>query len=88
MPAQGAWGFWYIPGSKSFHVAWTGVVEFLAGFWLAIGAISKLAFGISISDAFQLGSGLLLVIHFIEIFIRICDCCFCSITSEVRAFFF
>jgi hypothetical protein len=49
MPAQGAWGFWYIPGSKSFHVAWTGVVEFLAGFWLAIGAISKLAFGISIS---------------------------------------
>lgn len=58
MPAQGAWGFWYIPGSKSFHVAWTGVVEFLAGFWLAIGAISKLAFGISISDAFQLGSGL------------------------------
>jgi hypothetical protein len=88
MPAQGAWGFWYIPGSKSFHVAWTGVVEFLAGFWLAIGAISKLAFGISISDAFQLGSGLLITIHFIEILIWISDHCFCSITSEVRDYFF
>lgn len=57
MPAQGAWGFWYLPGSKSFHVAWTGVVEFLAGLWLTLGAVSKLIFGISLPDAFQLGSG-------------------------------
>ena len=57
MPAQGAWGFWYLPGSKGFHVAWTGAVEFLAGLWLTIGAVSTAIFGISLPDAFQLGSG-------------------------------
>ena len=57
MPAQGAWGVWYLPGSKEFHVAWTGVVEFLAGLWLTIGAVSTAIFGISLPDAFQLGTG-------------------------------
>lgn len=23
-PHQGAWGFWYLPGSDKFHVQWTG----------------------------------------------------------------
>ena len=27
MPTQGAWGLWYIPGSDSFHVNWTGIAE-------------------------------------------------------------
>ena len=59
MPAQGAWGVWYLPGSKEFHVAWTGVVEFLAGLWLIIGAASTAIFGISLPDAFQLGTGIM-----------------------------
>ena len=59
MPAQGAWGVWYLPGSKEFHVAWTGVVEFLAGLWLTIGAVSTAIFGISLPDAFQLGTGIM-----------------------------
>jgi uncharacterized membrane protein len=57
MPAQGSWGLWYLPGSKKFHVAWTGIVEFLAGLWLTIGASSDLLFGISLPDAFELGTG-------------------------------
>ena len=50
---------WYLPGSKEFHVAWTGVVEFLAGLWLIIGAASTAIFGISLPDAFQLGTGIM-----------------------------
>jgi uncharacterized membrane protein len=57
MPAQGSWGLWYLPGSKKFHVAWTGIAEFLAGLWLTIGASSNLLFGISLPDAFELGTG-------------------------------
>jgi uncharacterized membrane protein len=30
-PPQGTWGIWYIPGSPAFHVAWTGILEILAG---------------------------------------------------------
>ncbi|KAG2496589.1 hypothetical protein HYH03_005411 [Edaphochlamys debaryana] len=30
-PKQGAWGFWSLPGSPSFHVNWTGVAEILGG---------------------------------------------------------
>jgi uncharacterized membrane protein len=41
MPSQGAWGFWYLPGSKEFHVAWTGVVEFVAGLWLGLSTIGS-----------------------------------------------
>lgn len=42
MPAQGSWGFWYLPGSKEFHVLWTGVVELLAGAYLAAGSVDAL----------------------------------------------
>ena len=24
MPHRGAWGFWYLPGSPSFHIIWSG----------------------------------------------------------------
>lgn len=37
MPAKGAWGFWYLPGSKEFHVLWTGVAETLFGLGLTLG---------------------------------------------------
>ena len=36
-PSQGAWGFWYLPGSKEFHVKWTGVAEILGGVGLLVG---------------------------------------------------
>ena len=26
MPHHGAWGFWYLPGSPSFHIVWSGAV--------------------------------------------------------------
>eukprot|EP00933_Yihiella_yeosuensis_P035936 TRINITY_DN29620_c0_g1_i1.p1 TRINITY_DN29620_c0_g1~~TRINITY_DN29620_c0_g1_i1.p1 ORF type:complete len:296 (+),score=46.41 TRINITY_DN29620_c0_g1_i1:87-974(+) len=38
-PPQGTWGFWYLPGSASFHVAWTGVAEIAGGAGLFLGAI-------------------------------------------------
>mmetsp|Transcript_32479 Transcript_32479/g.77587 ORF Transcript_32479/g.77587 Transcript_32479/m.77587 type:complete len:269 (+) Transcript_32479:152-958(+) len=42
-PAIGSWGLWYVPGSPEFHVAWTGLVEFLGGVGLvASGARSIL----------------------------------------------
>lgn len=37
-PPQGTWGLWYLPGSASFHVAWTGVVEALCGGSLLVSA--------------------------------------------------
>ena len=30
-PPLGTWGFWPVPGSSDFHVAWTGVAEILGG---------------------------------------------------------
>lgn len=36
-PPIGTWGLWYLPGSASFHVAWTGIVEALGGIGLLIG---------------------------------------------------
>ena len=27
----GTWGFWYLPGSAAFHVAWTGSERFYLG---------------------------------------------------------
>ena len=30
-PPIGTWGFWFLPGSSSFHVAWTGVAELAGG---------------------------------------------------------
>lgn len=43
-PPQGTWGFWYLPGSPEFHVAWTGIAELSGGSGLLLsGAISALA---------------------------------------------
>ena len=39
MPHKGAWGFWNLPGSASFHVNWTGVAEILGGAGLIIGSL-------------------------------------------------
>jgi uncharacterized membrane protein len=36
---QGAWGFWYLPGSPSFHVNWTGVAEIAGGVGCTLGAL-------------------------------------------------
>jgi uncharacterized membrane protein len=38
-PAPASWGIWYLPGSKEFHVAWTGVAEILGGIGLFLGGI-------------------------------------------------
>jgi uncharacterized membrane protein len=38
-PPQGTWGLWYLPGSPEFHVAWTGVAEFLGGLGLVGGSL-------------------------------------------------
>lgn len=45
MPAWGAWGFWYLPGSKEFHVAWSGVAEFVLGLWLGLSTLANLFIG-------------------------------------------
>jgi len=37
-PPLGTWGIWYLPGSASFHVAWTGLVELLGGTGLLVAA--------------------------------------------------
>mmetsp|Transcript_28170 Transcript_28170/g.28456 ORF Transcript_28170/g.28456 Transcript_28170/m.28456 type:complete len:253 (+) Transcript_28170:34-792(+) len=42
MPAKGTWGFWYLPGSPFFHVAWTGVVEILGGLGYTVGEASRI----------------------------------------------
>lgn len=34
-PHEGAWGFWYLPGTPDFHVKWTGVAEILGGLGMA-----------------------------------------------------
>lgn len=38
-PPPGTWGIWYLPGSASFHVAWTGVAECLGGSGLLISGV-------------------------------------------------
>jgi uncharacterized membrane protein len=38
-PPQGTWGFWYLPGSPEFHVAWTGVAELSGGAGLLTGGL-------------------------------------------------
>jgi len=43
-PPLGTWGFWYLPGSAAFHVAWTGVAEICGGSGLLLGgALDALA---------------------------------------------
>lgn len=39
MPHLGCWGFWNVPGSKKFHVEWTGVAEITGGFGLMLGSL-------------------------------------------------
>lgn len=41
-PPLGTWGFWYLPGSSDFHVAWTGVAELLGGTGLLLGCLLAL----------------------------------------------
>lgn len=48
-PPPGTWGLWYLPGSASFHVAWTGVAECLGGAGLLAGGALD-ALGVSLGD--------------------------------------
>lgn len=41
MPAKGSWGVWYLAGSKFFHVAWTGIAEFVLGASLFLSYITS-----------------------------------------------
>jgi len=41
-PPTGTWGFWYLPGSASFHVTWTGVAEILGGLGLFLGGLGDI----------------------------------------------
>ena len=41
VPTKGAWGVWNIPGSRAFHVAWTGVAETVGGLGLLAGGLSN-----------------------------------------------
>lgn len=41
-PPPGTWGFWYLPGSATFHVAWTGIAEFLGGLGLLFGGVKNI----------------------------------------------
>ena len=43
MPRPGAWGFWNLPGSPSFHVNWTGVAELAGGAGVLLGAVPQIA---------------------------------------------
>eukprot|EP00899_Mesostigma_viride_P004021 jgi/Mesvir1/1361/Mv12282-RA.1 len=38
-PHRGAWGIFYLPGSPSFHVQWTGVAEVLGGVGVVLGGL-------------------------------------------------
>mmetsp|Transcript_20660 Transcript_20660/g.51311 ORF Transcript_20660/g.51311 Transcript_20660/m.51311 type:complete len:278 (-) Transcript_20660:169-1002(-) len=42
VPTKGSWGVWNIPGSKKFHVAWTGVAELAGGLGLLGGGLSSI----------------------------------------------
>lgn len=46
-PPQGTWGFWYLPGSAQFHVAWTGIGELCGGSGLLVGGLIE---AISVAD--------------------------------------
>jgi uncharacterized membrane protein len=41
-PPRGTWGFWYLPGTSTFHVFWTGIVEIACGLGLLLGGIMEL----------------------------------------------
>ena len=42
VPVWGAWGIWYVPGSRAFHVAWTGVAEVVGGLGLLVGGLERM----------------------------------------------
>ncbi|VEU35642.1 unnamed protein product [Pseudo-nitzschia multistriata] len=42
-PTRGAWGVWYLPGSRAFHVAWTGAAELAGGLGLLAAGVSSFA---------------------------------------------
>lgn len=60
-PSPGAWGFWYLPGSADFHVAWTGIAEFILGLGLIIGSILNVQFSNSSNLSSLSALGLLLL---------------------------
>lgn len=43
VPTKGSWGIWNLPGSKAFHVAWTGAAELTCGLGLLVAGISSFA---------------------------------------------
>lgn len=66
-PPWGTWGFWYLPGSAEFHVAWTGVAECLGGSSLLVGSLltqleieQEGFFGLPIGGLLTTGSALAL----------------------------
>mmetsp|Transcript_51187 Transcript_51187/g.57984 ORF Transcript_51187/g.57984 Transcript_51187/m.57984 type:complete len:313 (+) Transcript_51187:2-940(+) len=67
-PPQGTWGIWYLPGSKEFHVGWTGIVELLGGLGLLVGGISSIA-GISALEGFSLESNCATLLFLLTILI-------------------
>ena len=67
VPPAGTWGFWYLPGSAEFHVAWTGVAEILGGGGLLLGGALE-ALGLDVGGRAtplrQLSASALLVLAF------------------------
>ena len=61
MPAPGSWGFWYLPGSKRFHVLWTGIVEIIGGILLFAGGVSNF-FGSQVLGSDTAASGALILL--------------------------
>jgi uncharacterized membrane protein len=43
MPRWGTWGFWYLPGSASFHVNWTAIPEILGGVGMIMASFPVIA---------------------------------------------
>ena len=41
VPPNSTWGWWWMPGSIDFCVAWTGVAEIMGGLGLAVGGFYK-----------------------------------------------
>jgi len=67
-PPQGTWGIWYLPGSKEFHVGWTGIVELLGGLGLLVGGLSSMA-GISALEGLSLESNCATLLFLLTILI-------------------
>lgn len=64
MPAKGAWGLWFLPGSNTFHVGWTGIVEIVGGLWLTLGGLANI-FGETIPIQESDGAAILALITFL-----------------------